>query len=122
MKTLLIVILTCMLAASAFASGDLARVSSALQFGGQPAQFFAPEVTTVLTVNSTTVDMTNYILYAVNPLAVATCYERRMPAANSVKANYPLSQFPVSTVHIRAKSYVVPFVNFSGVPMVFRVR
>lgn len=113
-KMFLAVVAILMLAISAFAGGDLARTNSSLQFGGTPIQFFAPEVTTALSVNSSTVDMSSYILYAVNPLSVATCYMRLMPASNSTKANYPQAQIPVSTWTIRAVNPAVKFVNFSG--------
>jgi hypothetical protein len=107
--TLAIMLIT----ASAFATGDLSRVSSALQFGGQPVQVFAPETTTLLTVYSTTVDLSNYIMYAVNPLAVATCYMRLMPTSTK-SATYIQAQIPASGWTIRAKNYTNPFLNLSG--------
>ena len=109
----LILVAVMLIAVNAFASGDLSRVSSALQFGGQPVQVFAPEVTTALTVNSVTIDLSNYIMYAVNPLAVATCYMRLMPTSTK-SATYIQAQIPANGWTIRAKNYTNPFLNMSG--------
>ena len=114
-KTVSIVVGILLVAATAFAASDLARTPSSLQYGGQAIQFFAPQTVTALTVNSTTVDLSSYIMFQVESGSGTTCYVRFMPASNSTMSSYPQTLF--RTAGTRATFAVNPsakFVNFSG--------
>ena len=93
-----------------FAGQDLTRTSGSL-FNQAAVQFFAPIEAAALTVVSTTVDMTNYLLYKVTAGASGTCYMRVSPTSAKTGTQVLI---PASTSHIFAKSVDAKFVNYSG--------
>lgn len=102
------------IAAAAFAGGDLARTDG--RFVNQAAiQTFAPDgtTTTTLTVASTTVDLSNYIMYGVESGSGTTCNIRLMPT--SAKGAYKQTVLRTAGTHfLRAKNAATPFLNMSG--------
>lgn len=96
------------------ATGDLTRTPGT--FANQVAvQIFGPNgaATDTLSVNPSTIDLTNYILYSIWS-ASGTCKARLMPLSTSTKASYTQVTIPNTTWHIRAKNYNTPFLNMSG--------
>lgn len=97
-------------------AGSLQYTNPALYSAGTPIQFYAPDNSgQALTVAGTTVDLTNYVLYAVQAGASGTCYYRPM-TANTTAAKVASAQIlvPASTVQIRGKNSTAPFMNVSG--------
>ncbi len=117
MKTICFIIVALLMAASAYATG-LATVpypiASSPSFPGT-IQTFAPNgtTTTPLTVYSTTVDLSNYIMYTVESGSGTTCYVRLMPT--SAKGSYARTLLRTAgTFYTRAKNNASPFLNMSG--------
>lgn len=97
-----------LIAASAFAGGFMPKDSDQVK-----APLFSPDGTTVtlLTVNSSTFDMTNYFMYAVVGTA-ATCKIRLMPT--SAKGAYASWLTPATMSQPFAVNKNTPFLNLSG--------
>ena len=117
MKIVLIIITLLALVGVSCAS-DLARVPSNIISGPrapEAIQMFAPNgtTTTALTVYSTTVDLSNYIMFSLESGSGTTCYVRYMPT--SAKGSYARTLLRTAgTFYIRAKNAATPFANFSG--------
>jgi hypothetical protein len=113
MKYLLTIIAVLAMATSALATGLSTEPFPIIS----PAkiQVFAPDGTTAttLTVNSVTVNLSNYIMFAVESGSGTTCNVRLMPT--SAKGAYVQTVLRVAgTLFIRAKNSATPFANFSG--------
>jgi len=80
-----------------------------------PVQIFAPNgtTTTALAVTSTTVDLTNYVMFGLESGSGTTCYMRMMPTSATGTYARTLVRIAGSQI-IRAKNPATPFVNFSG--------
>ena len=110
MKKLIIALLLASTAASA---------ETTLVGGNVPIQAFAPNGTLsqLLTIASTTIDMTGYAQYAVYAASGTTCFKRLMPTSTKPAnpATYVASPvLPVTTWIHRAKNPATPFVNMTG--------
>lgn len=86
---------------------------SALVGGDRPVQTIAPDGTQTgtLAVTSSTVDMSNYVLYSIYS-ASGTCFFRLMPT--SAKSTYVAAPIPNTTWVTFAKNPTTPFLNLSG--------
>lgn len=115
MKKIFAVTAICLLVAStALAANDLMRTTGN-NISQAAVQFFAPDgtKTTALAVTTTTVDLTNYLLFQVESGSGTTCYMRLMPT--SAKGTYAQTLFRTAGTRATfAKNVATPFVNFSG--------
>ena len=116
MKTILSIctLLMLVMASAAFGGADLAWTSyqNFHAINQAPIQYIAPNGTLsqLLTVNSTTINMTGNAIYSVYYPTGTSCQVRSM--ATSTKAN---TAVPVPAAYITmAVNPSTPFVNFSG--------
>ena len=117
MKFFITLLCTIAMCTTAFAASDLARTAGSV-FSSPSApnaiQTFSPDgtKTTTLTVSSTTVNLSNYIMYELESGSGTTCNMRAM--ASVTKAN-PVTVFRTAgTRRTYAVNPATPFVNFSG--------
>lgn len=111
----LAIVALCFTVASFSEAGTLAYTNPAFYSAGDPIQVFAPNgtTTTTLTVNSTTVDLTNYVIFEVESGSGTTCNIRLMPTSS--KGAYKQTVLRTAgTLYIRAKNTATPFLNMSG--------
>lgn len=82
--------------------------------GDRPIQTFAPNgvLTQLLTVNSTTIDLSLYSMFGIYTPTSTTCYMRMMPT--TAKGAHVAATVPVTTWTLRAKNPATPFLNLSG--------
>ena len=108
MKKTIIALSFMAMASTLFANG-MPEMSN----NGHAIQTFAPEgsFTTLLTVNSTTTDLTNKFMYGIYGTA-ATCKFRLMPTSS--KGTYVSAIAPATTWIIFAVNKTTPFLNLSG--------
>jgi hypothetical protein len=117
MKTLISFIVALSLMATAALATDLARVPGSV-FSSPSApnaiQMFSPDgtKTTTLTVASTTVNLSNYIMFELESGSGTTCNVRSM--ATATKANQVTVFRVAGTRRTFAVNQNTPFVNFSG--------
>lgn len=112
-KLVLAACLVLSMALTAGASGDLTRTPG--NFANQVAvQIFGPGSTVdTLSVNKSTVDLSNYIMYGIYS-ASGTCFARLMPLSTSTQASYTQVPIPNTTWHVRAINPSARFLNMSG--------
>lgn len=109
MKKLIIVALV-LVASTSFAAGFLERDRDTVRIQG-----FAPDGTLgqALTVNSTTVDMTNALAFGVYvPSTTTTCKVRTM--LTTAKGSNRQRTVPDSVWNIQLVNKATPYANFSG--------
>ena len=118
MKSIFLTIMALLIAVPAFATGALMQepytISASPTYPGT-LQMFSPDgsKTQTLSVASSTVNLTNYIMYAIYS-ASGTCNKRLMPLSTSTKASYTAVPVPNTSWHIRGKNTATPFLNMSG--------
>lgn len=107
-KLIVASILAVLCVSSAMANGDMPKDSD-----GTKAPIFSPDgrYVTLLTVNSTTTDLTSKFMYSVIGTA-ATCKLRLMPT--SAKGAYVSFPVPAAAWLTFAVNKNTPFVNLSG--------
>ena len=111
----LIIAALLMMASTAFAGGFMPRDSDKVK-----APLFSPDGTTaaLLTIASTTTDVTNSFMYSVIGTA-ATCKMRLMPT--SAKGAYVAITVPAASYLTYAVNPATPFLNLSGCTGGYRI-
>ena len=114
MKRIITLVLL-LIATSAFANGTMPTDSL-----GNKWPVFSPNGATavLLTVNSTTFDMTSYFAYSIIGTA-ATCKMRLMPT--SAKGAYVSISIPAASYMTFAVNQATPFLNLSGCTGGYRI-
>lgn len=109
MKRIVTVVLFVLVAVGAVHAAETSLVG-----GDRPIQTFAPNgiLTRLLTVNSTTIDLSLYSMFGVYTPAATTCFMRMMPT--TAKGAHVAATVPVTTWTIRAKNPATPYLNVSG--------
>lgn len=96
------------------AAGMARAAETSLVGGDRPIQTFAPNgtLTQLLTINSSTVDLSAYSMFGVYTPTSTTCFMRMMPT--TAKGARVAATVPVTTWTIRAKNPATSFLNLSG--------
>ena len=113
MKKIVFALLAVVLAvSSAYASNDLQWNNGAYANRVAVQQFAPTDVSTLSAVKST-INLGNYIMYAIYS-ASGTCFMRLMPLSTSTQASYTQVPIPNTTWRVLAKNAATPFLNMSG--------